>query len=212
MSTNLALMALIAIVLLVILVLVIYLIDKVGNLEKEALGALQKSSVDKTGSPQASAGIFGNLSGEALWQAVIEAGTSGMDALALARERAKYALVLSRHIEALFREGERDGPRGFAAPVNNTLRITMLSGAIESWLPPGLAQSIYQCGVDFSTSESARWLAIRQELFMHCAELYQMAGLEFRSAVVDNLIPDAESYAGTDSEPSGRSPATGIDI
>jgi hypothetical protein len=212
MSTNLALMALIAIVLLVILALVIYLIDKVSSLEKEALGALQKSSGDSGGLPLAAAGIFGSLSGEALWQAVIEAGTSGMDALTLARERAKYALILSRHVEALFREGERDGSRGFAGPVSNTLRITMLSGAIESWLPPSLAQNIYQCGIDFSTSESARWPAIRQELFMHCAELYQMAGLDFRSAVVDNLIPEAESYAGTSSESAGRSPSTGIDI
>lgn len=212
MNTNLALMALIAIVLLVILVLVIYLIDKVGNLEKEALGALQKSGNDTAALPQASAGIFGNLSGEALWQAVTEAGTTGMDPLALARERAKYALILSRHIEALFREGERDGPRGLAGQVNNTLQITMLSGAIESWLPAALAQNIYQSGVDFSTTESTHWPAIRQELFMHCAELYQMAGLEFRSAVVDHLIPVTEDYAGGNSESAGRSPSAGIDI
>jgi hypothetical protein len=123
MNTNFDLMALIAVVLLVILLLVVYLIEKVGNLEKEARNALQKTGNDMARPTEASTGIFGNHSGEALWQAAIEAGTTGMDPLALARERAKYALVLSRHIEALFREGERDGIRGLAGQINNTLKI-----------------------------------------------------------------------------------------
>ncbi len=212
MNTNFALMGLIAVVLLLILILIIYLIDKVGNLEKEALGAINKSSGETSGLPQTSSGIFGNLSGEALWQAVIGAEFSGMDAVALARERAKYALVLSRHIEALFREGERDGPRGLAGQVNNTLRITMLSGSIESWLPPLIAQNIYQCGVDFAGSEAAHWPSIRQELFTHSAELYQVAGLEFRSAVVDHLIPIEQNFAGPANEFAGKPPAAGIDI
>ena len=212
MNTNLALMAMIAIVLLVILVLVIYLIDKVSHLEREALDAIQKTGTEATATPQAAAGLFGNQSGESLWQAVIEAGTSGMDPLVLARERAKYALLLSRHIEALFREGERDGQRGMAGTANNVLRITMLSGAIESWLPPLQAQNIYQCGANYATSPSVQWPAIRQELFMHCAELYQMAGLEFRSAVVENLIPDTGSDADISSESRGRTPAAGLDL
>jgi hypothetical protein len=39
-----------------------------------------------------------------------------------------------------------------------------------------------------------------------------MAGLEFRSAVVDNLIPVTEDYADSNIEAAKKSPPAGIDI
>jgi hypothetical protein len=179
--------ALMAIGLLVILVLIIYLIDRVGAIEKETRQAL--SSIQPKNSVQAPLVPFLGLSSKKLWDAMTGRPEAGMDPLALFDLQGPYQIVLSKHVEALYREGFKDSQRGLAGEPKNTKQITSSAGAVESWIPPAQANAVYQCGVQAAQTPEANWGPIREALDEAGRFLFGKAQLDTSSPLSEWLMP-----------------------
>ena len=112
--------------------------------------------------------------------------------------RQRYESVLSRHIEALFEEGRKDGQAGTHNRPQNTRRINTVRGSVESWLPGGQAQTLYQCGHDFATKGPGQWSVVRVLLDDAVQELYGRAQIEQRTRLSDSLMgPDPDAGTGS---------------
>jgi hypothetical protein len=152
--------ALIAIGMLLILILVIYLIDRVNSIEKET----RKVFASIAQKSERSVAPFMGLSSKKLWDTMTGRAAEGLDAGAMTELRAQYPLVLSKHMEALYQEGFKDGQRGMSGEPKNTKQVSTSKGAVESWIPSAQANALYQCGLNASQTPEADWGPIRASL------------------------------------------------
>jgi hypothetical protein len=179
--------ALMAIGLLVILVLIIYLIDRVSTIEKETRQVLSSIQQQKTIQPVSLP--FLGMSSKKLWDAMTGRPDSDMDPLAIFDLQGPYQVVLSKHVEALYREGFKDGQRGMSGEPKNTRQITTSAGTVESWIPPAQANAIYQCGVQAAQTPDINWGPLRDALNEAGNYLYSKAQLDTSSPLSDWLMP-----------------------
>ena len=177
--------ALIGIGLLLILILVIYLIDKVNAIEKETRQVMT-SITDKAAR---AADPFKGLSSKALWDTMTGIGRSDLDANAMAELRNLYQLVLSKHIEALYQEGFKDGLRGLEGEPKNTKQIVTSKGVVESWMPAPQANALYQCGVNASQNPEPEWGPFRQSMDEAGHFLLTKTQLDATHLLSDCLMP-----------------------
>ena len=185
--------ALMAIGLLVILVLIIYLIDRVSVIEKETRQAL--SSLQKQNSAQPPSLPFLGLSSKKLWDAMTGRPEAGMDPLAVFDLQEPYQIVLSKHVEALYKEGFKDSQRGMSGEPKNTKQITTSAGSVESWIPPAQANAVYQCGVQAAQTPESNWGPIRDALDEAGRFLFGKAQLDTSSPVSEWLMPSGADLA-----------------
>lgn len=173
--------ALMAIGLLVILVLIIYLIDRVNTIEKETRKVLsnvqQQSSAPQTPLP------FLGLSSKKLWDAMTGRSDKSLDPLAVFDLQGPYQVVLSKHIETLYKEGYKDSQRGTTGEPKNTRQVTTSHGSVESWIPPAQANAIYQCGVQAAQTPEENWGPLRDALDEAGNYLYSKAQLDTSSSL-----------------------------
>ena len=185
--------ALMAIGLLVILVLIIYLIDRVGAIEKETRQALS-SIQQKNAAPPPSLPFLG-LSSKKLWDAMTGRPEAGMDPLAIFDLQEPYQIVLSKHVEALYKEGFKDSQRGMTGEPKNTKQITSSAGSVESWIPPAQANAVYQCGVQAAQTPESNWGPIRDALDEAGRFLFGKAQLDTSSPLSEWLMPSGADLA-----------------
>jgi len=185
--------ALMAIGLLVILVLIIYLIDRVGAIEKETRQALS-SIQQKNAAPPPSLPFLG-LSSKKLWDAMTGRPEAGMDPLAIFDLQEPYQIVLSKHVEALYKEGFKDSQRGMTGEPKNTKLITSSAGSVESWIPPAQANAVYQCGVQAAQTPESNWGPIRDALDEAGRFLFGKAQLDTSSPLSEWLMPAGADLA-----------------
>ena len=179
--------ALMAIGLLVILVLIIYLIDRVGAIEKETRQAL--SSIQQKNAAPPPLLPFLGLSSKKLWDAMTGRPEAGMDPLAIFDLQEPYQIVLSKHVEALYKEGFKDSQRGMTGEPKNTKQITSSAGSVESWIPPAQANAVYQCGVQAAQTPESNWGPIRDALDEAGRFLFGKAQLDTSSPLSEWLMP-----------------------
>jgi hypothetical protein len=190
--------ALMAIGLLLILILVIYLIDRVNAIEKETrkvMTSISEKSV-RAATP------FMGLSSKKLWDAMTGRATEGLDADALTEMRGPYQVVLSKHIEALYQEGFKDGQRGFSGEPKNTKQISTAKGLVESWIPSAQANALYQCGLNAAQTPQAQWGPIRASMDEAGQFLMGKTLLDVSSPLSDWLMPVAHPDVAPVAEPS----------
>ena len=190
--------ALMAIALLLILILVIYLIDRVNAIEKETRKVITSIN-DK--SARAAAPLMG-LSSKKLWDAMTGRATEGLDAEALTELRSHYQVVLSKHIEALYQEGFKDGQRGFSGEPKNTKQIATSQGLVESWIPSAQANALYQCGLNAAQTPEAQWGPIRASMDEAGQFLMGKTLLDASIPLSDWLMPVAHPDVSPVAEPS----------
>ncbi len=179
--------ALIAIGLLVILILVIYLIDRVNAIEKETRKVM--TSINEK---SAIAAIpFRGLSSKKLWDAMTGRAAEGMDAEAMADLRSQYPVVLSKHMEALYKEGFKDGQRGLSGEPKNTKQISTSKGMVESWIPSAQANALYQCGLNASQTPESEWGPIRASMDEAGQFLLSKTQQDTSSPLSDWLMPQS---------------------
>lgn len=190
--------ALMAIGLLVILVLIIYLIDRVNTMERETRQVL--SSIHQQSAPPPAALPFLGLSSKRLWDAMTGRPEKGLDPLAVFDLQGPYQIILSKHIEALYKEGFKDGQRGSVVEPKNVRQVSSSAGAVESWIPPAQASAIYQCGVQAAQTPEADWAPIRAALDDAGRYLYGKVQLDTSSPLSEWLMPTetAASAKGAD--------------
>jgi hypothetical protein len=196
-SMDALLNALMAIGLLVILVLIIYLIDRVNTMEKETRQVL--SSIHPQSTVQTESLPFLGMSSKKLWDAMTGRPEKGMDPLALFDLQGPYQIVLSKHIEALYKEGFKDSQRGMNGDPKNTKQIQSSAGLVESWIPPAQANAVYQCGVQAAQTPASNWGPIRDALDEAGRFLYGKAQLDTSSPLSEWLMPSAGEF--TSAEP-----------
>lgn len=177
--------AFVAIGLLLILVLIIYLLDRVNMIEKET----RKMAQTMAPPSEAAKDPFAGLAGRRLWDAMTGKPPENMSAEVLAEVRERYDLVLHRHLEALYKEGWRDGERGLSAEPSNSRVISTATAQVESWLPGPQAKTLYQCGLEASQRPPELWDSLRADMDEAARIIYEKTQLEVRQALSAWLMP-----------------------
>ncbi len=177
--------ALMAIGLLLILILVIYLIDRVNAIEKET----RKVMTSITEKSALAAAPFMGLSSKKLWDTMTGRSAEGLNADAITELRSQYQVVLSKHMEALYQEGFKDGQRGLSGEPKNTKQIATSKGVVESWIPSAQANALYQCGLNASQTPETEWAPIRASMDEAGQFLLSKTLLDASSPLSDWLMP-----------------------
>ena len=176
-----------------IAILVIYLSDRISVFET-LLGLNPKVTTDKLAEHvNFGPNPFGDLSGENLWKAMcgddiddedIEVGD--VDSM-----RPRYQLVITRHIEMLLEDGRFDGRAGERSPVKSLLRIPMLRGSVESFLPFVEASRLYEIGQEVEQKpEKSDKLA--EEVDELVDDLFKKVQLERTTSFGRSLLPTVD--------------------
>lgn len=158
------LLAFVSALVLVLLVAVIYLNDRLRELERRSVGSL------------ASEGWAG-LGGKLLWDAMSGKPVAGVAAGTVAFLRPDYELILSKHIEGLFRDGLQDGRAGHARQAAPLRSITSTRGSVQSWIPPKSAAALYRVGADAARADASRAEGLRQAIDEIAGDLFSQVGL-----------------------------------
>jgi hypothetical protein len=191
--------ALMAIGLLLVLILVIYLIDRVNSIESETRKVV--STLNESAAKLATPSM--GLSAKKMWDVMTGRSTEGLDPQAIADLRSRYPIILSKHAEALYKDGFKDGILG--SPPNepkNTKDIVTAKGPVESWIPTAQANALYQCGLSASQTPEAEWGPIRASMDEAGQFLWTKAQLDATSPLSEWLMPSSSD----DAEPPGASP------
>ena len=166
--------------LLLVFVLVLYVVDKVNVI----YAGYASPDLPKTYND----GLFGELSGKTLWDAMSGLPVPGMDAKTVTNLKPHYEPVLRQHIEQVFMEGYTHGRAGTAGVPTNNRIIPTPRGSLESWLPMHHLASIYQAGVDFAAKNPDEELRIQQSLDQVTSMIYARLGLDLTEAYSATLM------------------------
>jgi hypothetical protein len=195
---------------LLLVILVLYLVDKINII-------YQRQSQDAP-EPAYSDGLFGELMGKALWDAMSGIPLPGFDPKLVQDLKPHYEPVLRQHIEQTFLQGVTDQREGrVGVPVNNRM-IPTPRGSVESWMPLHHLSSLYQCGVEHAQNKPAERLRVQQTLDQVCVMLYARAGLElkdpFSRILMEPIDPGAPvSDAASDAaQPTDAMPAADLPV
>ena len=189
---------------LLLVVLSFYLIDKVNTMYKFSVPA----EIPKTYSD----GLFGELVGKNLWDAMSGLPVQGIDPQLVENLKPHYEPVLRQHIELTFMEGFRDGQAQRAGVPPNNRQIPTPRGSVESWLPLHHLASIYQAGSEFAMGKPEEHLRIQQSLDQVTAMLYARTNFELKDPysetllklpIKEGLMPDPELVSQTAPEMLG---------
>jgi len=157
---------------LLLVILVLYLVDKINII-------YQRQGQDAP-APTYSDGLFGELVGKALWDAMSGIPLPGFDPKLVQDLKPHYEPVLRQHIEQTFLQGVTDQREGRAGVPANNRMIPTPRGSVESWMPLHHLSSLYQCGVEHAQNKPAERLRVQQTLDQVCVMLYARAGLELK--------------------------------
>lgn len=166
--------------LLLVFVLVLYVVDKVNVIYT----GYSQPELPKTYND----GLFGELSGKTLWDAMSGIPVPGSDAHLVNSLKPHYEPVLRQHIEQVFMEGYTHGRSGTAGVPTNNRIIPTPRGSLESWLPMHHLASIYQAGVDFAAQNPEDELRIQQSLDQVTSMIYARLGLDLKEAYSATLL------------------------
>ena len=186
--------ALMAIGLLLILILVIYLIDRVNSIESETRKVV--STLNENSAKLATPSM--GLTGKKLWDVMTGKSTEGLDPSSVAELRSRYPIILSKHAEALYKDGFKDGILG--SPPNdpkNTKDVVTAKGTLESWIPTAQANVLYQCGLSAAQTPEAEWGSIRASMDEAGQFLWTKAQLDVTTPLSEWLMPSSSDEAAT---------------
>ena len=184
-------------------IVVIYLSERI-NIFETLLGLNPKVTSDKlaehvTFGPNP----FGDLSGENLWKAMAgeEINDDSIDIGDVESMRPRYELVITRHIEMILEDGRFDARAKERTPVKPILRIPMLRGSVESFIPFTEASRFYEIGQEVETKpENAEELASEVDEIVD--DLFSRVQIERTTSFGRALLPmgDSSIHEADDSE------------
>ena len=165
---------------LLVFLLVLYVIDKVNVIYQGYSSPEVPATFDD--------GLFGELAGKTLWDAMSGIPLPGVDAKHVSNLKPHYEPILRQHIEQVFMEGYSHGKAGTVGVPTNNRQIPTPRGSVVSWLPMHHLASLYQAGVDFSTSKPDDVLRIQQSLDQVTGMIYARMGLGLGEAYSATLL------------------------
>ena len=180
-------------------IVVIYLSERV-NVFETLLGLNPKVTSDKLAEHVAfGPNPFGDLSGENLWKAMSgqDIENDAIDISDVDSLRPRYELVITRHIEMMLEDGRFDARAGERSAVKPLLRIPMLRGSVESFIPFTEASRLYEIGQEVeSKPENAEKLAGEVDEIVD--DLFKKVQLERTTSFGRALLPMQDNTTSED--------------
>jgi len=175
---------------LLLVLLCFYLIDKVNTIYRNQIPAELP--------PTYSDGLFGELSGKKLWDAMSGIPIAGVDPQTVLNLKPHYEPVLRQHIEQTFWEGYH-GKQGQSHQPSNKKMIPTPRGSLESWMPLHHLTSLYQAGAEFANAGEEDLLRLQQTVDQITAMLYARTSLVLEVPYSKSLLVRPEAGLNQDS-------------
>ena len=176
-----------------LLIMVVYTIDRLNSVEKITSVLNSVVAPSPSVSSMESQSMFEGLSGMPLWEAMSGKPVEGWDEASLENMKPRYRIVLQKHVEAIFDEGLLDGHQEtYKHLPSNSMVVSMLRGAVESWIPQNFASGIYQIGLEWSRNEVEEAKRLRKRLDLIVDEMFSDCEIELKSPLSKVLLPQSE--------------------
>jgi len=182
----------------VLLVLIIYLISRVNDLEARAFSNLTSAPTEKKTEAEATK-VFGGLSGRELWDEWVAMANGGEDRYQIAGDRERFLALLELHIRSIIKTEMEHGAAGVNEPPSNPLKIKMLRGEFESYLPSSQANRLYALGRELGASEDSQQRASLAAAVRETIDAVSM-GIDAGSSFVDSAMRDIATAPAEESE------------
>ena len=175
----------------VLLILIIYLISRVNQLEATAFSNQGAAPAEKKTEAD-SHKVFGGLSGRQLWDEWVAIANGGQDQYGIKGDRDRFLALLELHVRSLIKTGIEHGSSGINEPPSNPLKIKMLRGEFESYLPSSQAERLYALGSELGASEDPQQQAELITALTDTVDAVSM-GIDAGSSFVDNAMRDVSA-------------------
>ena len=175
----------------VLLILIIYLISRVNQLEATAFSNQGAAPAEKKTEAD-SHKVFGGLSGRQLWDEWVAIANGGQDQYGIKGDRDRFLALLELHVRSLIKTGIEHGSSGVNKPPSNPLKIKMLRGEFESYLPSSQAERLYALGSELGASEDPQQQAELITALTDTVDAVSM-GIDAGSSFVDNAMRDVSA-------------------
>ena len=146
---------------------------------------------------------FGELSGKDLWNAMcgeeLENSEIECDPAGLDKKRPRYEFVLSKHLESLLEEGRFDARNGERSEAKAVLRIQMLRGSVESYIPFAEASRLYEIGQELETP-TANIEKLKKETDEIVSEIFSKVSIEVPKDLLDSMLSMSQSIIESDAD------------
>ena len=146
---------------------------------------------------------FGELSGKDLWDAMcgeeLENSEIEFDPADLDKKRPRYEFVLSKHLESFVEEGRFDARNGERSEAKAVLRIQMLRGSVESYIPFAEASRLYEIGQELETP-TANLEKLKKETDEIVGEIFSKVSIEVPKTLVDSMLSMSQSIIEADTD------------
>ena len=173
----------------VVLILIIYLISRVNDLEAKAFSSQATANPAEKKTENESQKVFGGLSGRRLWDEWVSIANGGDDQYGIKGDRERFLALLELHVRSVIKTGMEHGAAGANEQPSNPLKIKMLRGEFESYLPSSQASRLYELGRELGASEDAQQRATLREALAETVDAVSM-GIDAGSSFVDSAMRD----------------------
>ena len=173
----------------VVLILIIYLISRVNDLEAKAFSSQGTANPAEKKTENESQKVFGGLSGRQLWDEWVSIANGGDDHYGIKGDRDRFLALLELHVRSVIKTGIEHGAAGDNEQPSNPLKIKMLRGEFESYLPSSQASRLYELGRELGASEDAQQRATLREALAETVDAVSM-GIDAGSSFVDSAMRD----------------------
>ena len=175
----------------VLLILIIYLISRVNDLEAKAFSNLTASASEKKTETEPQK-IFAGLDGRQLWDEWVAMANGADDHHGIKDDRDRFLALLELHIRSLIKTGMEHGATGMSEPPSNPLKIKMLRGEFESYLPSSQAGRLYELGKELGGSEDPQQRAALGAALAETIDAISM-GIDAGSSFVESAMRDVSA-------------------
>ena len=173
----------------VLLILIIYLISRVNDLEAKAFSNQVSANPPEKKTENEPQKVFGGLSGRQLWDEWVSIANGGDDQYGIKGDRDRFLALLELHVRSLIKAGMEHGAAGTNEQPSNPLKIKMLRGEFESYLPSSQASRLYELGQEFGSSEDAQQRAALGAALTETVDAVSM-GIDAGSSFVEGAMRD----------------------
>ena len=172
----------------VLLILIIYLISRVNDLEAKAFSNLNAAASEKKIETEQQK-TFAGLDGRQLWDEWVAMANGADDHYGIKDDRDRFLALLELHIRSLIKTGMEHGELGKSELPSNPLKIKMLRGEFESYLPSSQAGRLYELGKELGASEDPQQRAALGAALAETVDAISM-GIDAGSSFVESAMRD----------------------